>query len=117
PVGIELVPLARILSLKVRLTLRVTKPGLFADDALPRRVSAVIRHAATGTILFRSGEVSVTPDLETAVITLDPTAEPAARGTEVRIKVRDASNEEVIAGGESVLMVEKDEWADAQNGW
>jgi hypothetical protein len=111
------VPLPKILSLKVRLTLRVTKTGLFADDALPRRVSAVIRNAATGTILFRSDEISVTPDLDTAVVPLDPTAEPAARGTEVRIEVRDASNEEVIATSESVLMVEIDEWAEGPSDW
>ena len=73
----------------------------------------VIRNAATTKILFRSEEVNITPDRETVTVTLEPTTESAARGTEVRIEVRDASNDEVIAGGESVLMVEKDDWADA----
>ncbi|HVA88211.1 MAG TPA: hypothetical protein VNL71_00070, partial [Chloroflexota bacterium] len=113
PVGVELTPLAKLLSLRVRVTLKVTKPGLFAEDALSRRVTVVIRNAATTKILFRSEEVNITPDRETVTVTLEPTAESAARGTEARIEVRDASNDEVIAGGESVLMVEKDDWADA----
>jgi len=117
PVGIEILPLAKILSLKVRVTLQVSRPGLFPEDALPRRVTIVIRDATTSAFLFRSGEVSVTPDLDTMNVTLDPTAEPAARGTEVRIEVRDATNDEVIARGDSVLMVEKDDWADAPNDW
>lgn len=117
PVGIALVPLAKILSLRVRVTLRVTRPGLFPEDALPRRVSVVIRNAATAVILFRSGEANVTPDLETTTVALDATTEAATRGTEVRIEVRDASNEEVIAGGDSVLMVEKNAWAEAPSDW
>ncbi len=117
PVGVEIVPLAKILSLKVRVTLQVSRPGLFPEDALPRRVTSVIRNATTGAILFRSGEVTLTPDLDTMTVTLDPTAEPAARGTEVRIEVRDATNDEVIARGDSVLLVEKDDWADAPNDW
>jgi len=116
PVGVEILPLAKILSLKVRVTLRVSRPGLFPEDALPRRVTIVIRDATTSAFLFRSGDVSVTPDLDTMNVTLYPTAEPAARGTEVRIEVRDATNDEVIARGDSVLLVEKD-WADAPNDW
>lgn len=117
PLGVELVPLAKILSLKVRVTLAVIRVGIFPEDALPRRVTVVIRDAARGTILFRSPEVSVTPDLHMVSVTLEPTAEPATRGTEVRIQVRDAANDEVISGGESVLMVEKDDWADAPPEW
>ncbi len=117
PVDIEVQPLAKILSLKVRVTLKIRRRGLFSEDALPRRVTVVIRDAATSAILFRAGEVSVTPDLDTMSVTLEPTAEPASRGTEVRIEVRDATNEDVIARSDSVLMVDKDDWADAPNDW
>jgi hypothetical protein len=113
PVSVALQPLPRILGLRVRVTLTVSRSGLFPEDALPRRVGIVIRNAATGTILFRSGEVSVTPDRESVSVTLEPTAEPASRGTGVRIDVRDTSNDAVISGGESVLMVEKDDWPGA----
>lgn len=110
PVGVALQPLSRILGLQVRVTLIVSRAGLFPESALPRRVGIVIRNAATDIILFRSAEVSVTPDRDTVSVTLVSTAEPAARGTRVRIEVRDASNDAVIAGGESMLMVEKDDW-------
>jgi hypothetical protein len=117
PVGVELVPQAKILSMRVRVTLNVTKPGLFAEDALSRRVSVVIRNVATNTIVFRSEEVNITPDRETASVTLEPTKEAAARGTALRIEVGDAFTDEVIATGDSVLMVEKDDWADAPSDW
>lgn len=117
PVGIEVVPQPKILSLRVRVTLRVIRPGLLAENALSRRISVVIRNVATDAIVFRSDEVHLTPERETASVTLEPTKEGAARGTALRIEVRDASTDGAIATGESVLMVEKDDWADAPSEW
>lgn len=117
PVTVELVPLAKMLSLRVRVTLRVTRPGLFAEDVLSRRVSVVIRTVPANTIIFRSAEVTITPDRETASVTLEPTTEAAPRGAAVRIEVRDAATDQVIATGDSVLMVEKDDWAEAPSEW
>jgi len=101
----------------VRVTLKVTRPSLLAEGVLSRRVSVVIRTVPASTIIFRSEEVTVTPDRETASVTLEPTKEAAPRGTAVRIEVRDASTDQVIAIGDSVLMVEKDDWADAPSEW
>ncbi len=117
PVTVELVPQAKLLSLRVRVTLTVTRPSLLAEDVLSRRVSVVIRTVPANTIIFRSEEVTITPDRETASVTLEPTKEAAPRGTAVRIEVRDASTDQVIATGDSVLMVEKDDWADAPSEW
>ncbi len=112
PVEVALRPLPRILSLNVRVTLVITRPGLLAEDALARRVTMVARRADTREILFRSEEVALTPDQDTALVILQPTDIRAPRNAPVLLEVRDAKTEESLAEGESVLMVQKDDWID-----
>jgi len=118
PVGVTLAPLAQILNVnRVRVTLTVTKPSLLAEHALARRVDVVVRTVPAGAILFRSVVFTLTPDKESATVILAPTTATAPRRTPVAIEVRDALDEAVIASGESVLMVDKDEWTDPDGGW
>lgn len=96
----------------MRVTLVITRPGLLAEDALARRVTMVARRADTREILFRSEEVALTPDQDTALVILQPTDIRAPRNAPVLLEVRDAKTEESLAEGESVLMVQKDDWID-----
>ena len=50
PIQLTLQPVKHILSAQPRLTLRVERDSLFVEDALPRHVEVLIRHAASRLI-------------------------------------------------------------------
>lgn len=112
PVAVMVQPPTRgILSAQPRVTLRVGRTSLFAEDALPRYIEVLIRHATSRAILFRSGQLEVTPQQETLSVTLRQTPNATAtRDTALRIEVRDTLTEEVIDATESVLGIDLDDW-------
>lgn len=111
PVEVEIEPVPNILSERPAVTLRVERGSLFVEEALPRRVEVVIRHKTAHTILFRSPATDLRPDQTSVRVTLEvvPGSE-ANRGTPLRIEVREAASEQVIARVESTLMIEISEW-------
>jgi hypothetical protein len=112
PVHATLQPLEQVLSVRPRVHVRIERGSMLVEDALPRRVEVVIRHAEQQTILFRSNEVELTPDQELVPITLHKTpGVVAAVSTPLRIAVRDTLTEAVIAEGNSTLRIELDEWS------
>jgi hypothetical protein len=111
PVGVALRSPGDILSRQPRITLTVERPSLLVEDSIPRQVAIVIRDASSQAILFRSEAVTVAPS-ESAVAVAAAAVEgrEAARGTELRIEVRDALTEEIIASAPSKLLIELSEW-------
>ncbi|HYU75006.1 MAG TPA: hypothetical protein VEL31_20250, partial [Ktedonobacteraceae bacterium] len=82
---------------------------------IARQVEVSLLDARQKTILFRSASKTITPDLEQVSITLQPVEdedEPAQaeRGTPLTIEVRDARTGEVIATGNTTLMVPLENW-------
>lgn len=114
PVQVTIEPLSMVLSVRPKVTLRMTRGSMFVEDTLPRQVEVLIWDAAATppAILFRSSMVQVTPDQTTAVMTLTKSDyATAAMGTALRIQVRDALTEEVLDEQSSTLRIELDEWA------
>jgi hypothetical protein len=111
PLEVTLQPVKSILSLRQKLKLDVWKPSFLSEDALPRRIDVIVRNALTQDILFRCEPITVTPDRDTVEMVLVATDAIAARGTPVRIEVRDLKDESVIADAESILQVEMDAWS------
>ena len=104
-------PIKHILSAQPRLTLRVQRTRLLVEDALPRHVEVLVRHATSRLILFRSAHLEIAPDQDTVTVALRRTPSATApRDTALRIEVRDALTEEVIDATDSVLAVELDDW-------
>ncbi|MGH2343670.1 MAG: hypothetical protein ACRDG4_00480, partial [Chloroflexota bacterium] len=110
PVEVVVRPITSILTPRPKLVLEVLRPSLLVEDAIARRVTAMIRRIENLDILFRSSEHTVAPDRDTVTIALERTRATAKRGTPTRIEIRDALTEEVIASAESILMVEIDQW-------
>jgi len=111
PIQLTLQPVKHILSAQPRLTLRVERDSLFVEDALPRHVEVLIRHAASRLILFRSVHLEIPPDQESVAVSLRRTPSATApRDTAVRIEVRDTLTEEVIDTIDSLLAIDLDDW-------
>lgn len=111
PVNLTLQPIKHILSAQPRITVRIERGSMFVEDALPRYIEVLIRHAASRTILFRSAHLEVVPDQEVVAISLRQTPNATApRDTVVRIEVRDMLTEEVIDATDSLLGIELDDW-------
>ncbi|HBY95856.1 MAG TPA: hypothetical protein DEP84_18200, partial [Chloroflexi bacterium] len=110
-VEVQIEPLPNVLSQRPRLTLRVLRSSLFIEESIAREVEGLIRAAGPRTILFRSTEVQLTPDQEQVGVALRAVeGAVAARGTPLRIEVRDLRTEEVLAAAESTLMTELTGW-------
>lgn len=111
PIQVTIQPIKHILSAQPRLTLRVQRTRLLVEDALPRHVEVLVRHATSRLILFRSAHLEIAPDQDTVTVALRRTPSATApRDTALRIEVRDALTEEVIDATDSVLAVELDDW-------
>lgn len=111
PVSVTIQPIKHILSAQPRISLRVERSSMFVEDALPRRVEVLIRHASSRIILFRSAHLEVAPDQEVIVISLRQTPSATApRDTALRIEVRDTLTEEVIDAADSLLGIDLDDW-------
>jgi Protein kinase domain/PglZ domain len=111
PIHVTVRPVKHILSAQPRLTLRVERDSLFVEDALPRHIEVLIRHASSRVILFRSAQLEIAPDQESVGVALRRTSNATApRDTIVRIEVRDTLTEEVIDATDSVLAVDLDDW-------
>jgi Protein kinase domain/PglZ domain len=111
PVHVAVQPIKHILSAQPRLTLRVGRSSMFVEDALPRHIEVLIRHASSRVILFRSAHLEIAPDQEQLATTLRRTPSATApRDTALRIEVRDTLTEEVIDAADCVLGVDLDDW-------
>jgi serine/threonine protein kinase len=111
PVHVTVQPVKHILSAQPRLTLLIERGSIFIEDALPRHVEVLIRHASSRVILFRSAHLEIAPDQESVAVSLRRTPNASApRDTTLRIEVRDTLTEEVIDATDSVLAVELDDW-------
>jgi hypothetical protein len=111
PVQVEIEPLAHVLSQRPVVTLNVVAASLLLEEAIPRQVEVLIRHAQTRAILFRSRPQTVTPTQAQA------RAYPAAlagvtadRGAVLLIEARDARTEEVLHQVASTLLIELAGW-------
>ncbi len=111
PVHVIIQSVKHILSAQPRLTLRVERSSMFVEDALPRHVEVLIRHASERTILFRSTHLQITPNQEsvTTVLRRTPSA-TAPRDTALRIEVRDTLTEEVLDAIDGMLAIDLDDW-------
>jgi hypothetical protein len=108
---VTLQPLTQILTQRPRVTLLIQRASLFPEDAVARPVEVVIRETAHQTVLFRSARVDLRPDHEQQTVPLQPVSGAAAqRGTALRIEVRDAQTEAVLADSTSTLLIALDEW-------
>jgi hypothetical protein len=111
PVQVALQPLPQVLSQRPKVTLQVDRGSLFLEDALSRQVSVTIREANERTILFHSAPTAVTPNKTQVEVYLAVTEGAVAeRGTPLRIEVRDARTDDVLATGDSTLMTELTGW-------
>jgi len=111
PLRVEIEPLGQVLSQRPNVTLNVVPASLLIEEAIPRQVEVLIRHAHTRTILFRSLPQTVTPDHTQVSITLSATEGVAAsRGTALQVEVRDAKTEDVLQQIASTLMIELTGW-------
>ena len=100
-----------MLGQRVRVPLRVERGSLFIEDATPRQVEVIIRDAGTHKILFRSPVVPVTPDREQVdVVVTALEGMVAARGTLLRIEVRDGGTEKMLDEGDSTLAIDLTGW-------
>jgi len=111
PLEVKIQPIAQILSLRPRIVLIVERTNLLIEDTLSRTVGVIIRHAQDRAILFRSDQVEITPDQSQVSVTLRRTpGGEAAWDAPLRIEVRDAATEDVIAEASSILRARVDEW-------
>ena len=111
PLRVEIEPLGQVLSQRPNVTLNVVPASLLIEEAIPRQVEVLIRHAQTRTILFRSLPQTVTPDHTQVSITVPATEGVAAsRGTALQVEVRDAKTEDVLHQIASILMIELTGW-------
>lgn len=111
PVQVEIEPLDRVLSQRPTVTLNVIPASLLLEEALPRQVEVLIRHAQTRAILFRSPPQTVTPDQSQVPLRLVAVEGIAAnRGTTLQVEVRDARTEDILHQAASTLMIELTGW-------
>jgi hypothetical protein len=88
-------------------------PGVGAEPRMmSRQVVVKVVEPPTGRTLFRSVATSqIDPDGAPVTITLQRTAgETSARGTRLRVEVRDADNDELLDGCDVELKVDLEEW-------
>ncbi len=111
PVQVEIEPLVQVLLQCPTVTINVLAASLLLEEAIPRQVEVLIRHAQTRAILFRSRPQTVTPTQAQA------RAYPAAlagvtadRGAVLLIEARDARTEEVLHQVASTLLIELAGW-------
>lgn len=111
PVQVEIEPLAQVLSQRPTVALNVVAASLLLEEAIPRQVEVLIRHAQTRAILFRSDAQTVTPNQAQVKMTLTMLAGVTAdRGAALLIEARDARTEEVLHQQASTLMIELTGW-------
>ena len=111
PLDVRVQAVERVLSLRPRIVLIVERGSLLIEDALSRTVDVVIRHAQDRAILFRSDQVEITPDQDQVAVQLRlMSGAAAAWDAPLRIEVRDATTEDVIAEAVSTLRARLDEW-------
>jgi serine/threonine protein kinase len=111
PLDVRVQAVERILSLRPRIVLLVERGSLLIEDALSRTVDVVIRHAQDRAILFRSDQIEITPDQDQVAVQLRlMSGAAAAWDAPLRIEVRDATTEDVIAEAASTLRARLDEW-------
>jgi hypothetical protein len=111
PVQVEIEPLGQVLSQRPSITLNVVPASLLIEEALPRQVEVLIRHAQTRAILFRSPPQTVTPDQLQVPLRLAAVEGIAAeRGTDLQVEVRDARTEDTLHQVASTLMIELTGW-------
>ena len=111
PVEVSIQPIEYILSERPRIVLNVERGSLLVEDALPRHVDVVIRHAQTRAILFRSDQTEVSPIQDQRAVSLRRSSGATAeRGAPLQIEVRDALTEEIINVTGSILRVSLDDF-------
>jgi hypothetical protein len=89
----------------------VVAASLLLEEAIPRQVEVLIRHAQTRAILFRSDAQTVTPNQAQVKMTLTMLAGVTAdRGAALFIEARDARTEEVLHQAASTLLIELTGW-------
>lgn len=112
PIDVAIVPLGQLLSLRPKITLEVRREGLFAsDEALARHISISLIDGRTGAKLFTSEVQLITPDQDRVSVQVEPVSNAeAARGTPLRIELRDARTEELLDMQTTILMVPIENW-------
>jgi len=116
-IPVVLGPITEILSLSPRVEIRAgstaSLPGIGADPNITgRNVVIKIIEPESGRRLFLSQQTLAVPsDGTSAEASLDRTSgEICARGTKLRIEVRDADNDELLDQREAELKVDLTEW-------
>lgn len=111
PVVVTLEPVDRIMTVRPKVILKIAANGLLLEDAIARQVEVVVRATESFSLLFRSEPLSVSAEQSTQEVTLTQIeGVEAARGSQLRIEVRDPRSEEVLHSIESVLKIELSAW-------
>jgi hypothetical protein len=111
PVQVEIEPLGQVLSQRPTVTLNVVAASLLLEEAIPRQVEVLIRHAQTRAILFRSQPQTITPSqAQFQVRTTALAGVTGDRSAALLIEARDAKTEEVLHQQASTLMIELTGW-------
>ena len=85
--------------------------GEIAGNYLGRQIAVKIRDTASGKILFKSGDISVSPKDDIQQIKLEKIAGAEGRyGQKLTLVILDADNEEILATTDVTLKIDMDEW-------
>jgi hypothetical protein len=76
-----------------------------------RQIAVKIRDSASGKILFKSGDVSVSPKDDVRQVKLEKVPGAEGRyGQKLNLVIIDADNEEILATTDVTLKMDMDEW-------
>jgi hypothetical protein len=115
--GIVLKPVAEITTLEpvveIEPETRGKKDILGEIDGsyLGRQIAVKIRDAASGKILFKSGDIAVSPKDDIRQVKLEKISGAEGRyGQKLTLVILDADNEEILATMDVTLKIDMDEW-------
>ena len=85
--------------------------GEIDGSYLGRQITVKIRDAASGKILFKSGDVAVSPKDDVRQMKLEKVSGAEGRyGQKLNLVILDADNEEILATADVTLKMDMDEW-------
>ncbi len=115
--GIVLKPVSEITTMEPVIEIEPETLGqknLFGEmdsRILGRPVAARIRDAVSGKILFKSGDISVSPKDDIRTIKLEKVAGAEGRyGQKLNLTIIDSDDEEILASAGVILKIEMDDW-------
>jgi hypothetical protein len=85
--------------------------GAIDGSYLGRQITIKVRDASSGKVLFKSGDITVSPKDDIKPIRLEKVSGAEGRhGQRLEVVIIDTDNEEILATADVTLKLDMDEW-------